>query len=594
MLDQYTTIVAADFEFEFGGNDGNVPRPVCMVAKELRSGKEWRAWRGEFGAAPPFPIGSNSLFVAFYASAELGCFRALGWGMPARILDLGVEFRHRVNGWLGDRSLIFALNYFGLDGIGSHYKKSMVELILSGGPWSAEERRDILEYCAGDVYALERLLPAMLSGIDLPRALLRGRYTAAASAMEHNGVPIDVATLTSLRAHWTDIQDQLVADIDTDYGVFDGRVFKAARFEQFLIAKDIPWPALPTGKLALDKDTFREMSRAYPIISSLRELRHALSDMRQIGLTVGDDGRNRTPLWAFGSKTGRNQPSNAKFIFGPSVWLRGLIKPPPGHAIAYIDWSSQEVGIAAALSGDEAMMNDYMTGDPYLAFGINAGILPSGATKKTHKSERNMVKACVLGLQYGMAEFTLATRIGRPVIVARDLIQAHRQRYRKFWTMVDGAVACVMQGRPIQTVFGWPIRPGPNTSDRSIMNYPMQANGAEMMRLAACLATERGIEVCAPVHDAFLICAPLDRIEADAAAMQAAMEEASRIVLDGFTIPAPVTEDDIVRHPHRFMDESRGRVMWDRVMNLLPKEAYYDERLFNRDFADSHTAVCAA
>ena len=121
----------------------------------------------------------------------------------------------------------------------------------------------------------------------------------------------------------------------------------------------IPWPVLPSGSLCLDKATFREMAKAYSIISPLRELRHALSDMRQIGLTVGDDGRNRTGLWAFGSKTGRNQPSNAKFIFGPSVWLRGLIKPPPGHAIAYIDWSSQEVAIAAALSGDEAMMEDY-------------------------------------------------------------------------------------------------------------------------------------------------------------------------------------------------------------------------------------------
>jgi DNA polymerase-1 len=358
MFEQYTSVVATDFEFEFGGNEGNLPRPVCMVAKELRSGKEWRVWRDKFAAAPPFPIDANSLFVAYYAQAELGCFRALGWPMPARILDLGVEFRHRVNGWTGDRSLILALNYFGLDGIGTHYKKDMIKLILTGGPWSSEERGEILEYCAGDVYALERLLPAMASQIDLPRALFRGRYMAAVSAMERNGVPIDLDMFKSLCANWTDIQDLLIADIDADYGVFDGRVFKAARFEQFLIAHDIPWPALPSGSLCLDKATFREMAKAYKIISPLRELRHALSDMRQIGLTVGDDGRNRTGLWAFGSKTGRNQPSNAKFIFGPSVWLRGLIKPPPGCAIAYIDWASQEIAIAAALSGDEGMLED--------------------------------------------------------------------------------------------------------------------------------------------------------------------------------------------------------------------------------------------
>jgi DNA polymerase-1 len=299
------------------------------------------------------------------------------------------------------------------------HKDAMRALILGGGPWTEEERAEITEYCAGDVYGLERLLPAMLPRIDLPRALLRGRYMAAASAMETNGVPIDTATLKLVRAHWTDIQDQLIADVDADYGVFDGRTFKEDRFESVLIRHGIPWDRLGSGRLCLDRDTFREMARSYPIISPLRELRHALSEMRLNDLTVGDDGRNRTPLWAFGSKTGRNQPSNTKFIFGPSVWLRGLIQPPPGHAIAYIDWSSQEVGIAAALSGDELMMADFLTGDPYVAFGIRAGVLPAGATKATHRETRDMIKTCVLGLQYGMGPKTLASRIGQPEIVAR-------------------------------------------------------------------------------------------------------------------------------------------------------------------------------
>ena len=237
----FAAIVAADFEFEFGGCDGNLPRPVCMVARELRSGREWRIWRGEFGSAPPFSTGPETLFVAFVASAELGCFRALGWPMPARILDLCAEFRDRTNGVIGDRGLIDALNYFGLDAMGVIHKKQMVELILTGGPWTDEERHDIFDYCASDVDALARLLPTMLPRIDLPRALLRGRYMAAASAMETNGVPIDVPTLTTLRAHWADIQDQLIADIDTDYGVYDGRTFKEDRFEKLLIRRNIPW-----------------------------------------------------------------------------------------------------------------------------------------------------------------------------------------------------------------------------------------------------------------------------------------------------------------------------------------------------------------
>ena len=86
-------------------------------------------------------------------------------------------------------------------------------------------------------------------------------------------------------------------------------------------------------------------------------------------------------LSAFRARTGRNQPSNTKFIFGPSVWLRGLIQPPPGYGIAYIDWAQQEFGIAAALSGDPLMMEAYRSGDPYLAFAKQAGAAPPEATK---------------------------------------------------------------------------------------------------------------------------------------------------------------------------------------------------------------------
>ena len=93
-LSGFTAIVTADFEFDFGGRDGNLPRPLCMVAKELRSGKIWRVWRDEFGPQPPFPIDANTLFVSFTASAELGCFKVLGWPMPARILDLSAEYRN--------------------------------------------------------------------------------------------------------------------------------------------------------------------------------------------------------------------------------------------------------------------------------------------------------------------------------------------------------------------------------------------------------------------------------------------------------------------------------------------------------------------
>ena len=569
MLDAlpFREVVLVDFEFT--APPGERPEPVCLVAKLLRAGRTVRLWRDQFGPSPPYPIDDATLFVAYYASAELGCHRALDWPMPTRVLDLFAEFRDRTNGRAtpAGAGLLGALVYFGLDALGATEKEEMRTLIMGGGPWSDDERGRILEYCESDVEALALLLPAMLSRLDLPRALLRGRYMTAAAAMEHNGVPIDVDMLGQLREHWTGIQDELIADIDIGcgYRVFDGRTFKADRFEEYLIRSGIPWERTETGRLSLSDDTFRQAAKSYPIVSPLRELRSALSDMRLNDLAVGRDGRNRTILSAFRSRTGRNQPSNTKFIFGPSVWLRGLIKPPPGHGVAYVDWSQQEFGIAAALSGDRAMQSAYESGDPYLAFAKQAGAVPAYATKESHKPQRELFKQCALGVAYGMEAQSLALRIGQPPIVARNLLRTHRETYRAFWRWSDAALDCAMLHGSLRTVFGWHVHVDENANPRSLRNFPMQANGAEMLRLACCLATERGIEVCAPVHDAVLICAPLDRLDSDVEIMRSCMAEASRIVLDGFELGA---DAHVVLYPERYMDP-RGAVMWGRVARLI-------------------------
>jgi DNA polymerase I len=161
----------------------------------------------------------------------------------------------------------------------------------------------------------------------------------------------------------------------------------------------------------------------------------------------------------------------------------------------------------------------------------------------------------------------LAAKLGVPTVVARGLIQAHKETYRQFWRWLAAATGHAYELRHLDTVFGWRVHLGEDVNPRSMQNFPMQANGAEMLRLACCLATERGIEVCAPVHDAVLICAPLDRLGADIERMRSAMVEASRIVLGGFELRADVKR---VTYPDRYSD-GRGAVMWDRVMALIAK-----------------------
>lgn len=720
LLSQFSEVWCADFEFH--APTGERPLPICLVAREIRSGAVLRMWQDELEAAPS-PFGAASLFVAYYASAELGCFEALGWAMPNHVLDLYAEFRCATNGksLSAGRGLLGALSYHGLDAIAAAEKSEMRELAMRGGPFTETERAALLDYCQSDVEALGSLLGAMADSIDIPRALLRGRYTAAAARMEWSGVPVDVALLEQLRQSWEPIKRRLIQEVDAEYGVFvptgqrrldpasptdaviieralsmdvdaqalaaavdyewrmelesgdgarravvdarkttgwtpnrinrwedsgkdhssapgfdtvsrslagiapslgigpgfeqgggydsndyGGRLwellrdsdtrrpkktdrkildraaarieagvvdeagslsFSSAKFAEWLIREGIAWPELPSGELDLSDDTFRQMARRHPRVAPLRELRHSLSQLRLNELSVGSDGRNRCLLSMFAARTGRNQPSNSKFIFGPSVWLRGLITPEPGTALAYIDWSAQEIGIAAALSGDVAMRDAYDVGDPYLWLAKAGEYAPETATKQSHGDIRDVFKIVYLAANYGMQETSLGQLVGKPPAYARELLRLHRRCFPKFWAWSDGALNFAKLYGHLWTVFGWRLFVGSDTRSPSLRNFPVQANGAEMLRLACCLGTERGIKVCAPVHDAVLIEGPEDSIDDVVADMQAAMLEASRIVLDGFELR---TDAKVVRHGERYMDQ-RGVMMFETVMGLLER-----------------------
>lgn len=726
----YREVWVADFEFH--APNGERPKPICMVVRELIGGRIMRLWSDDLAGLvrPPFAIGNDSLFVAYYASAELGCFLALDWPMPARILDLFCEFRNATNGLPTPcgAGLLGALTHYGLDAMGAAEKDSMRDLAIRGGPFTDDERTALLDYCQSDVDSLARLLPAMLPSIDLPRALLRGRYMAAAARMEWGGVPIDTLTLDRLRRHWLPIQSRLIAEVDKDYhvyvptgrtldpdstlgaaildaaadyqvdaflladavdtvwhgdrnavisqqsalsaarrdtgltaavisrweesgkdystypdldvkarelagqypelgigsgyldgaghddtdyaaalwdllregsrpvpprhdpdlirraaamlescepGIVTGRMsFSSKRWADWLRDNGIPWPHLPTGGLDLKDETFRQMARRYSEVAPIRELRHTLSELRLNDLAVGQDGRNRTLLSAFRARTGRNQPSNSRFIFGPSCWLRGLIQPEQGRAVAYVDWEQQEYGIGAVLSGDKAMMHAYASGDPYLAFAKQAGAVPPDATKQSHPAVRDQCKICLLAVMYRMGAQSLAQSLGQSEAAARHLLDLHRQTYPRFWRWSESAVNHAMLRGWLRTVFGWRILVGVETKPRTLANFPSQGNGGEMLRLACCLLTEAGIRVCAPIHDAVLVEAGADEIDAVVQQTQAIMAEASKIVLDGFALR---TEASIVRWPDRYQDK-RGVKMWQVIMGILDElERDYDQ-----------------
>jgi len=579
----FREVVTADAEYKI--EPGGHPFVWCIVFRYWRSGKELRLWRNQLLTMqrPPFDI-NHDLFVCWYGPAEMGCFLELGWPTPKNIVDLFAEHRVLTNGILpkperektksvsgktqrsiGRDSLLNALAIRGLGHLDVDTKEDMRELAMTAVNPTLQQQATLLDYCASDVVGTEALFHYMLehNQIDWPRALWRGRYAIAAAKSERLGIPIDMPLFRRLTENWPALKHELIADINRTFDVFDEHdTFKTDKMVRNVIIRlGLPWPKLPSGAFALDDDTFDDMARFHPELRPLYEIRSSLGKLRLTGLSIGSDGRNRCMLSIFQTVTGRNAPSNSAFIYGPARWMRSLIVPRPGFALASIDWRTQEVAIAAALSGDEKLLAAYLSGDVYAAFAWDAGIMPRGTIDK---EIRQTCKTIVLGIQYGMEAESIAYRAGISVREARYFLALHRRTYKKFWQWAEDTIATALFSRQMTTRFGWRrgILTDPNV--RSIQNWPIQSHGAEMMRAVMIAATEVGLNVCAPIHDAFLLQAPIEDIEKDTAALRAIMEAAGTAV-----VGVPVdTDKKIIRPPERYVDD-RGIAMWNKVMGLL-------------------------
>jgi DNA polymerase-1 len=584
----FREIWLADFEFypgaglANGGREGDPSTPLCLVALEMRSGRIVRQWRDDFGRFPPYRLDADALFVSYMLSAEYGCHIALGWGQPACALDPYIEFRHHVNDGAvkgaerqkGFYSLAGALQYFRESGIDTAHKTDMRDRIVQGPPYTTAERAEILNYCESDIHALALLVAHIIPTIrSLPHAMLRAKFMWTVAQQERRGLPVDIPLVTRLRSNWDGMQGGLVAEMDTPFGVYEfdenGKPhWRKHLFANYVRRNGMLWPAYPDGSLDERDQTFREMQGRYPQIGPLRELKYSVSKLRLNALQIGNDGRNRTLLGPYGSKTGRNQPSNSKYIFGPATWLRFLITPPPGRVLVHRDYTQQEVRVAAIRSGDPALLEICQSGeDIYLGMAKQLGFAPEDATPETHVAVRFMFKTVVLGILYGLGAHSLMLRTGASPFEAGEILARLRARFCVFEDYVLAVADRAGLHLELSTPLGWVMQCPPGINPRTLRNYPIQSTAAEIMHVVCILAERRGIPIVASVHDAFMVEVDLDQADEASAALDRVMRDAAAVVLGGYELP---TDFQIIRPGERYY-EKRGKEMWATVNRLLAK-----------------------
>jgi DNA polymerase I-like protein with 3'-5' exonuclease and polymerase domains len=115
------------------------------------------------------------------------------------------------------------------------------------------------------------------------------------------------------------------------------------------------------------------------------------------------------------------------------------------------------------------------------------------------------MKPLQLGINYGMGVPSLAKGLDRHPLIASTIIELHKRTYPRFWEWRANRVQTAMLERRIETEFGWTLHLSHAPNKRTLHNFPMQGNGAEMLRLAAWRLCEAGIIPNMLIHDGVLL-----------------------------------------------------------------------------------------
>jgi hypothetical protein len=460
----------------------------------------------------------------------------------------------------GPKNLASALYKLCKIKIDSDHKDKMRDLIISNpAEFSDDEKNQIMDYCLSDTIHLPKLLEA-INGVYktcIPRehrATLkdeihwRAEYAVRTAMMVRHGYPIEVNWLKNLTETIPILLKECCEDINSQFPdvkpfkwdkkdlkyKMDTKAVKAWIEKCPHFAK---WERTETKQLSLALDAWKKFynySHDYPTGNFGAQMLRYLNLSQQLrGFSepagakqntfwdyVGSDGMVRPYMNIYGAQSSRSQPSSTSFLFLKTGWMRSLAVPPKGKAIGAIDYSSQEFLLGGLEANDQKMIDAYASGDVYLSYGKEIGIIPKEGTKASHGKQRDEQKPVILGWQYWSTGHGLSVILNEQIgenrydpDSAQLLLDKLDMVYNKFAKFRNDTIEYYKVRKYVRLRDGFYMH-GSNPNPRSIGNMPVQGMGAAIMRKAVQLAQDEGLDVIFTLHDALYIMFDSNNIEA--------------------------------------------------------------------------------
>lgn len=485
---------------------------------------------------------------------------------------------------------IFKLNYK------YDMSKDPIDIILNNVTYTDEQFLEIKKYNLADVLVLPELLGKLKVlwkeyGVKSSEIKFRGDFACecAINYYRSNGFPMDVEMMQKVFENREEVKYRIGLDCneETGFPIYRAKVkkrpkelsFNLTAFSDFLkhFGLYAHWAKTENKKVTTAEDEFEKWAALDSLLSTnkdlLQSIYYARSTIKQLNSTnllelLTEDGYIRTPPFPFNQKSGRSSPKPALgFILNLAPWLRNCIKPKEGKAFIAADWSQQEVALAGYLSGDQKLLDSYK-GDHYITNAIVCGFVPKGSSKKSHPTERDMMKPTSLGILYGMGEKSMAFRVEaamgwmhdidkteldmwevkdgtftkyqvsvstRAYETALKFIEGHKDYYTTYWDYVqEHFERSKEQGFYKTPVSGWYYFVEERHRPTQLQNIPCQAGGAAIMQLGYIIASRKyGLSIVCSLHDALYVECDIDKIEETKEKLLSAMAEAVTIFTNG-------------------------------------------------------------
>ena len=366
--------------------------------------------------------------------------------------------------------------------------------------------------------------------------------------MEHTGFLVDRQALYDFGQSLTDrigeLQRSIWEHAGGEFNINSPKQLGEVLFERLM---------LPAGKKtktgwSTNADVLDRLRDKHPIVGEILEYRELtkLKSTYADGLlkTIGPDGRIHTTFQMTVTDTGRLSSRDPNLQNIPvrrelGAGIRRMFVAGPGNVLVDADYSQIELRLLAHISGDETMINAFLSGEDIHAvtasqvFGVPLG-------EVTH-AQRSSAKAVNFGIVYGISAFSLAQDIGVSQKEAQAYIDTYLARYHGVREYMAAAIARGKEQGYVTTLFGrrryLPELRSSNFNLRSFgervaRNMPIQGTAADVMKLAMIRVHDRlkrelpEARLLLQVHDELIVECPEDQADAAARILKEEMENA--------------------------------------------------------------------